>query len=175
MTTLERASRYVAALPAAISGSRGHDALFRVACLLVNGFDLTDAEAWPILIEYSARCLPPWSERELRHKLAEARKVAHRLPDGYLLGGVRCDLPSRQEPERPPRILGRITLPETALASAEAEASGANVDDVEARRIALELVKLHRAGAIAGPDDPRARFYAHVIHSFGATYKPEGQ
>jgi hypothetical protein len=32
MTPLERASRYIATLPAAISGSRGHDALFRVAC-----------------------------------------------------------------------------------------------------------------------------------------------
>ena len=29
-------------------------------------------------------------------------------------------------------------------------------DDPEARRIAGELVKLYRAGAIKGPDDPQA-------------------
>ena len=49
MTLFERASCYVSTLPAAISGSRGHDALFRVACILVNGVALQDAEAWPIL------------------------------------------------------------------------------------------------------------------------------
>jgi hypothetical protein len=59
VTGLERALRYVETLPVAISGSRGHDALFRVACVLVNGLDLTDTEAWPILLEYNARCLPP--------------------------------------------------------------------------------------------------------------------
>ena len=48
MAPFERASRYVDALPVAISGSRGHDALFRVACVLVNGFALSDEQAWPI-------------------------------------------------------------------------------------------------------------------------------
>ena len=37
----------------------------------------------------------------------------------------------------------------------------------EAERIAKELVKLRDAGAISGaPDDPEARFYAQVIHTF---------
>ena len=42
ISTLERASKYVSTLPPAISGSRGHNALFHVACVLVNGFDLAD-------------------------------------------------------------------------------------------------------------------------------------
>ena len=91
MTLFERASRYVSTLPAAISGSRGHDALFRVACILVNGFALQDAEAWPILLEYNTRCLPPWNERELRHKLAEARKVVHRESAGHLIAWIDPD------------------------------------------------------------------------------------
>ena len=47
-------------------------------------------------------------------------------------------------------------------------------DDPEARRVAGELVKLHRDGAIKGADDPEAAFYAQVIHTFGATRLPEG-
>ena len=40
----------------------------------------------------------------------------------------------------------------------------------EAQRIAGELIKLHRDGAISGADDPEARFWAKLIHNFGATY-----
>src|SRR5262245_59559167 len=152
MTLSERASRYVAALPIAISGSRGHDALFRVACALVNGFALSDGQAWLILLEYNSRCLPPWSERELRHKLSGARNAAHRKPAGHLVGD-RQNLPSRPEPDEAPRILGRITLQETAVAS---EKSTPEIlpeqSKPEAERIAGELVKLQRDGAISGPD-----------------------
>jgi hypothetical protein len=118
MTALGRASRYVSTLPAAVSGSRGHDALFRVACVLVNGFALSDAEAWPILLEYNSRCLPAWSERELRHKLAEAHKVQHRDPRGHLVGR-----PEASKQPAPPRIIGRISLPEP-----ESEGGGHRVD-----------------------------------------------
>jgi predicted P-loop ATPase len=67
-----RASKYVAAMPEAISGSNGHTTTFAVACKLVD-FELNDSEAWTILIDYNARCKPPWSERELQHKLDSAR------------------------------------------------------------------------------------------------------
>jgi hypothetical protein len=41
----------------------------------------------------------------------------------------------------------------------------------EARRIAKELVKLRDAGAISSDSrDPEARFYAHLVRDFGATY-----
>ena len=69
-TLADRARGYVEKMPEAISGSGGHDALFAVASALIHGFDLPEADAWQILIEYNARCLPPWSERELRHKLS---------------------------------------------------------------------------------------------------------
>ena len=38
--------------------------------------------------------------------------------------------------------------------------------DVEARRIADELVKLHKAGAIKSEQD--ASFYANLVYHFGA-------
>ena len=69
-------------------------------------------------MEYNSRCLPPWSDRELRHKLSEARKVTHCEPAGHLIGN-RSNLSCRPEPDKPPRILGRITLREKSVALAE--------------------------------------------------------
>ena len=43
-------------------------------------------------------------------------------------------------------------------------------DLAEASRIAQELVKLHAAGTISGPNDPEAVFFAHVARGFSATY-----
>ena len=44
--------------------------------------------------------------------------------------------------------------------------------EAEARRIARELVKLYHAGAVKGPDDPDAVFYACLIRDFGAVFIP---
>ena len=71
-----RASAYVNAMPEAVSGSGGHAATFAVARKIVQDFELNDSEAWTILLDYNARCRPPWSERELQHKLDSAR-AAH--------------------------------------------------------------------------------------------------
>jgi hypothetical protein len=81
-----RAAKYVAKMAPAISGNGGHDTTFNVAQTLVKGFNLPEAEAWPILLDYNGRCQPPWSERDLRHKLDSARTQS-RLPVGYLLNG----------------------------------------------------------------------------------------
>lgn len=88
----ERARRWVAKMPAAVSGSGGHPATFHVACVLVQGFGLPPSQAWPLMLEYNERCLPPWSERELRHKLDGAEKApglkrqdGHVLPRGCLV------------------------------------------------------------------------------------------
>ena len=54
---------------------------------LVHGFALSRAQAWPIMLEFNARCDPPWSEKELAHKLDDAAKLArHSKPRGHLLG-----------------------------------------------------------------------------------------
>ena len=88
----ERARRWVAKMPAAVSGQNGHAATFHVACVLVQGFGLAVQEALPILSEYNARCMPPWNERELLHKLDGAEKApglkrqdGHVLPRGCLV------------------------------------------------------------------------------------------
>ena len=69
---LGRARRYLAKIPAAVSGQHGHNATFHAACALVKGFDLTPDEVLPLLQQWNETCQPPWSEAELRHKLADA-------------------------------------------------------------------------------------------------------
>jgi hypothetical protein len=70
----ERARRYVAKMPPAISGQGGHNQTFTVACELFR-FGLTDSEAAAVLAEYNQRCQPPWSDHELQHKLGDARNT----------------------------------------------------------------------------------------------------
>jgi hypothetical protein len=84
-TPLERARAYVAKMPAAVSGSGGHNRTFEVAQVLVRGFSLSRDDAWAVLCDYNARCEPPWDERDLAHKL-ESAMADSRLPQGYLLG-----------------------------------------------------------------------------------------
>lgn len=73
MSTLERCRRYVAAMPEAISGSGGSNAALAVAAETAR-FGLDDVDAWAVFCEYNARCSPPWSEREIQHKLTDGRQ-----------------------------------------------------------------------------------------------------
>ena len=72
MTVTERARRYVAQMPEAISGQHGHDRMFSVACALVQGFSLGMADARMLLAEYNATLTEPFTEREVEHKLQGA-------------------------------------------------------------------------------------------------------
>ena len=83
---IERARRYIAKCPSAISGQRGHDATYHVAAVLVHGFALGEPDALALLREWNQSCLPPWSEGELVHKVKSAAGAQHKEPRGYLLG-----------------------------------------------------------------------------------------
>ncbi|WP_438040937.1 bifunctional DNA primase/polymerase [Sorangium sp. So ce128] len=79
-----RAAAYLRTMDPAISGQRGHDALWRAAVAMVCGFELAPDVALDLLrTEYNPRCLPPWSEAELRHKVEDAGHAG--VPRGYLL------------------------------------------------------------------------------------------
>jgi putative DNA primase/helicase len=83
-TIYERAISYVAKLEPSVSGERGHDRLFRAACVLVIGFDLGAESSMRILREhFNPRCEPIWSERELRHKVEDAMQQPE--PRGLLI------------------------------------------------------------------------------------------
>lgn len=81
---VERAKRYLEALPPAIAGEHGDLHTFCVCCRLVRGFALNDDEALSLLREWNARCRPPWTERELVDKISRARRYG-REPIGRLL------------------------------------------------------------------------------------------
>jgi hypothetical protein len=82
----ERILAYLAAIPAALSGNGGDKQTFTVACALVNGWALTAEQAMPYMQVYSAKCEPPWRDKELQHKLAKAETAAHDKPRGHLIG-----------------------------------------------------------------------------------------
>lgn len=103
LSITERASRYVARMDAAVSGSGGHDATFAVACALVHGFDLGEADAMAIMAEYNLRCSPPWSERDLAYKLRSALGSSSPRGRGYLLGDHRGASQDRQWSAPAPR------------------------------------------------------------------------
>ena len=98
-------------MPSAVAGQGGHGAAFAVAVALVHGFGLSDIEAWPILLEYNVRCLPPWSEAELRHKLKSAgRLTRHPKPRGYLCNDTHEEQPRYfSPPHKPERTHWTIT------------------------------------------------------------------
>lgn len=67
-----RAAAYLATMAPGIQGQNGSGATFRAACELYR-FGLSDAEAGSLLDQFNGRCVPPWSDDELQHKLSDAR------------------------------------------------------------------------------------------------------
>lgn len=89
MTLDDRIGAYVDACDPAISGQAGHNRTFSVACSLVNGFDLSASAALFWLKRYNERCQPPWSERDLEHKIQSAQNTPHDKARGHLIGNSR--------------------------------------------------------------------------------------
>ncbi len=82
---LKRAAAYLQRVPGATSGAGGHQQTWAAALAVVRGFELSEAEGYDLLAsDYNRRCDPPWSERELRHKVVSALNDG-RLEWGYLL------------------------------------------------------------------------------------------
>ncbi|MCB9838224.1 MAG: bifunctional DNA primase/polymerase [Phycisphaeraceae bacterium] len=84
-----RAASYLDAMPPAVSGQGGHNRTYAAATALVHGFGLDEPTALNLLLDrYNPRCEPPWSEKELRHKVAEAATKPHDRPFGWLRDSI---------------------------------------------------------------------------------------
>lgn len=101
---LERASKYLTTCDPAIQGQGGHNKLLYAADRMVNGFDLTNEQAYTILAnEFNPRCVPPWdlnNEKDAKdfcRKIDEARKLRGKKQPGWLLIDEQAD---RGEPNR---------------------------------------------------------------------------
>jgi len=115
MTVLERARRYVSTTIPAVSGSGGHARTMAVARTLITGFGLNEDEALELLREFSTRCLPPWREHELRHKVQSALRTPTPRQPGWMLAGPargseagqscsRASAPAARPPFSPDRL-----------------------------------------------------------------------
>ena len=110
-SAMDRAAAYIAKMPAAIAGQGGHNATFAAAATLVR-FGLSQSEAWTLLLDFNRRCLPPWSESELRHKLTGAFVIVR--PDVRFTEQAR-----RLQPT--PRPIGEIQFDSAKLANLAAQ------------------------------------------------------
>lgn len=98
-SVIERARRYLDRVPGAISGQAGHNVTFKVACILIHGFNMGISESFVLMSEWNKKCEPEWSEKELRHKLESANKQAGDRERGYLLKAREQDWDSYQIPD----------------------------------------------------------------------------
>lgn len=85
LTPLERARKYLDRVPGAVQGQGGDQATYIAACRLVNDFALAESDALIVLSEWNLKCSPPWSELDLRKKIASA-KANGTAKAGKLLG-----------------------------------------------------------------------------------------
>jgi hypothetical protein len=82
---IKRATAYVAKIPGAVSGDKGHTQTFNAVAHVMIGFDLSQSDAMHVIANnYNPRCDPPWSEKELQHKIDSVAKQCDRTR-GYLL------------------------------------------------------------------------------------------
>lgn len=112
-TRLAKALVYVAELPAAVSRQGGHNALLVAAAAAYRGHDLPRAEARRVLDIYNARCLPPWTPRELEHKLDAVEAKGE--PWGWILDAeAMAESLAAPEPARAAGPISWITGAEVA-------------------------------------------------------------
>ena len=81
---IERARLYLDQCPEAIDGQGGQNQTMAVAGAVAVGFALSEDQAFQVMQDWNARCLPPWSEHDLRRKISEAQKTSQK-PTGHLL------------------------------------------------------------------------------------------
>lgn len=117
LSVIERAKRYIERLPASVSGQGGHNAAFHAACVLVLGFGLNKSEAMILMADFNRRCDPPWSEKELQHKVDSAAKQPG--DRGYLRDARQeqwdeIEVPKYTEPVKTQQTFLATTLHEAA-------------------------------------------------------------
>jgi len=69
---VESARGWISKQQPAIEGNGGDSHTFFVAATLVHKFGLTEEDALEVIQEWNDRCVPPWTEFELRRKLRYA-------------------------------------------------------------------------------------------------------
>lgn len=101
----ERAAKYVEKMEPSVSGAGGHNAAFKAACVLVKGFALSEGESYRVFQSaFNTRCQPPWSEREVMHKIKQAGMqpgASGYLRDAHPEQWPKIRLPSNYKEQQP--------------------------------------------------------------------------
>ena len=99
-----------------MTGQQGQKATFKVALSLTQGFGLEPDAAMQLMLTYNMRCVPPWSEGELRRMLESAAKLAPLKERGYLLRTRKQAVAKPAEPSFTPMAVTTELLQMTAAA-----------------------------------------------------------
>ncbi len=144
---IEQAREYILTAPLAISGRGGHNTTFKVACTLIHGFELSDADALKLMTEYNERLDEPWTPVELRHKVDGASIAASRRPPGYMLSRHE---PYKRTPVAPPahRTTWKITSKTATPAPPLAAVTNDSIDNFHENQ-AAETARTKGGEAIA--------------------------
>ncbi len=111
----KRAVAYLAKIPGAVSGAGGHTATFNAVATMMFGFDLSESDARALILnEYNPRCDPPWSEKEIDHKISSVSATCKR-ERGYLLREREPIHTPRQAASQAPPAATEISVDWTEL------------------------------------------------------------
>lgn len=166
---LQRAAKYLDKMPAAISGSGGHNATFVAAVAMVHGFGLGESVALELLkSNYNPRCQPAWSDKELAHKVSEAKNQPHEKQYLWLLNckpnmsspkstiKASESAPVDDAQHKNDRPIITITTDEFAVNDAAADALGNDPDLLQRGGLIVRVVEtLIDNVAIRRPGGPR--------------------
>jgi hypothetical protein len=123
---IKRAAAYLGTMDASIQGNNGSRALWHAALALTRGFGLPGVQAMALLeSDYNPRCVPPWSQKELAHKVDGAERASRmKHSDGWLRDArsnwsqsAAVDMPP-EPPPIPPPIDDDPTGPDGEMADA---------------------------------------------------------
>lgn len=150
----ERAVRYLAAIPDANAGTNGEGEahLLSAARALVIGYELDESTTLGLLLaHYNPRANPPFTIKEVEHKVKQAATKPFGKPRGWLLADDREPLP-----EAPPFL--PLAVEEAAFASPPAvgkavqpaDCGGVNELPDDPHRLARLVLAGHRHGNYRG-------------------------
>ncbi|MBI3871009.1 MAG: hypothetical protein HY299_20965 [Verrucomicrobia bacterium] len=158
MNSIERASRYLARVPGAVSGQQGHNVTFHAASVLLHGFALTEGDALNLLTAWNQTCQPPWTPFELIHKVRSAAQAPPARPRGYMLGtesdrqrtatsfGPVVKLTRMPKPAFCPMVLRRLAAKAKSITDIDAYLAGVSATAINQVSSSMVLALLYPPG-----------------------------
>jgi hypothetical protein len=129
---------------------------------LLSGYPEPGETVEDFLERCRAAMVPYRTEEQIADKLASIERSVRSFRGAYPTQPPLEIKPVQTTSERRPFKVVKCSKASPEQLSSE--------ELTEARRIAAELVKLYQVGAISGPDDPEALFYANLIRQADASF-----